>query len=59
MIGTAHASPAPTRTTAAHRDPNVLRWLTAYTASLLGDSVYFLAPASPPRRWHRPRRWAW
>ncbi|WUT80526.1 MFS transporter [Streptomyces sp. NBC_00669] len=43
MIGTAHASPAPTRTTAAHRDPNVLRWLTAYTASLLGDSVYFLA----------------
>ncbi|WP_328462898.1 MFS transporter [Streptomyces sp. NBC_00448] len=43
MIGTAHASPAPTRTTAAHRDLNVLRWLTAYTASLLGDSVYFLA----------------
>jgi MFS family permease len=28
---------------AAHRDRNVLRWLTAYTASLLGDSVYFLA----------------
>ncbi|MFF4816208.1 MFS transporter [Kitasatospora sp. NPDC001309] len=27
----------------AHRDPNVLRWLTAYTASLVGDSVYFLA----------------
>ncbi|NJP44814.1 MFS transporter [Streptomyces sp. PRB2-1] len=29
--------------TPAHRDGNVLRWLTAYTASLLGDSVYFVA----------------
>lgn len=28
---------------AAHRDPNVLRWLGAYTASMLGDGVYFLA----------------
>ncbi|MEV6009274.1 MFS transporter [Streptomyces sp. NPDC051976] len=27
----------------AHRDANVLRWLTAYAASMLGDSVYFLA----------------
>ncbi|MGQ4515993.1 MFS transporter [Streptomyces sp. DW26H14] len=27
----------------AHRDPNVLRWLGAYTASTVGDSVYFLA----------------
>ncbi|MFF4055409.1 MFS transporter [Streptomyces sp. NPDC001668] len=27
----------------AHRDGNVLRWLTAYTASLVGDSVYFVA----------------
>ncbi|WP_333768518.1 MFS transporter [Streptomyces sp. IBSBF 2435] len=27
----------------AYRDGNVLRWLTAYTASLLGDSVYFVA----------------
>ncbi|MFJ4949314.1 MFS transporter [Streptomyces sp. NPDC088760] len=27
----------------AHRDPNVLRWLGAYTASMLGDSVYYLA----------------
>ncbi|MFI6151257.1 MFS transporter [Kitasatospora sp. NPDC051170] len=27
----------------AHRDGNVLRWLGAYTASLVGDSVYFLA----------------
>ncbi|MCL2552347.1 MAG: MFS transporter [Actinomycetia bacterium] len=27
----------------AHRDSNVLRWLTAYTASMLGDGVYFLA----------------
>ncbi|MBO0889637.1 MAG: MFS transporter [Acidothermales bacterium] len=27
----------------AHRDPNVVRWLTAYTASVTGDVVYFLA----------------
>ncbi|MFS4094159.1 MFS transporter [Streptomyces sp. AF1A] len=27
----------------AHRDPNVLRWLVAYTCSMLGDSVYYLA----------------
>ncbi|MFG2311556.1 MFS transporter [Streptomyces sp. NPDC048566] len=27
----------------AHRDGNVLRWLTAYFASIVGDSVYFLA----------------
>ncbi|MGW1511517.1 MFS transporter [Streptomyces sp. NPDC002394] len=33
---------APT-TRPAHRDPQVLRWLGAYTASTLGDSVYHLA----------------
>lgn len=27
----------------AHRDTNVLRWLTAYFASIVGDSVYFLS----------------
>lgn len=27
----------------AYRDGNVLRWLAAYTASLVGDSVYFVA----------------
>jgi len=27
----------------AHRDSNVLRWLAAYFASIVGDSVYFLA----------------
>lgn len=27
----------------AHRDINVLRWLAAYTASVTGDVVYFLA----------------
>ncbi|MGW7415503.1 MFS transporter [Streptomyces sp. NPDC054863] len=27
----------------AHRDGNVLRWLGAYAASLVGDSIYFLA----------------
>ncbi|MFF4170354.1 MFS transporter [Streptomyces sp. NPDC001744] len=32
---------APSRP--AHRDPRVLRWLGAYTASTLGDSVYHLA----------------
>src|SRR5215212_4975909 len=29
----------------AYRDGNVVRWLTAYTASLVGDSVYFVALA--------------
>ncbi|WP_236579721.1 MFS transporter [Streptomyces sp. HM190] len=33
--------PAPE--SAAHRDPNVLRWLGAYAASALGDNVYYLA----------------
>ncbi|MER6985016.1 MFS transporter, partial [Streptomyces carpinensis] len=27
----------------AHRDTNVLRWLSAYTASMVGDNVYYLA----------------
>ncbi|MFJ8080554.1 MFS transporter [Streptomyces sp. NPDC096205] len=27
----------------AHRDPNVLRWLGGYTASAVGDNVYYLA----------------
>ncbi|MEV5796341.1 MFS transporter [Streptomyces collinus] len=27
----------------AHRDPNVLRWLGAYTSSMLGDSIYYIA----------------
>ncbi|GGX84288.1 MFS transporter [Streptomyces minutiscleroticus] len=27
----------------AHRDGNVLRWLAAYTVSLVGDGVYFVA----------------
>ena len=27
----------------AHRNPQVLRWLSAYTASTLGDSVYYIA----------------
>lgn len=31
--------------TPAYRDGNVLRWLTAYTASLVGDGVYFVALA--------------
>ncbi|WP_019885484.1 MFS transporter [Streptomyces purpureus] len=34
---------AQTATRPAHRDPNVLRWVAAYTASTLGDSVYHLA----------------
>ncbi|MFD5569398.1 MFS transporter [Streptomyces cadmiisoli] len=27
----------------AHRDPQVLRWLGAYTSSMIGDSVYYVA----------------
>ncbi|GGS86696.1 MFS transporter [Streptomyces cinerochromogenes] len=37
------ATLVPPATAQAHRDPNVLRWLGAYTASMLGDSVYYLA----------------
>ncbi|MEV6807165.1 MFS transporter [Streptomyces sp. NPDC051132] len=33
----------PPATAHAHRDPRVLRWLGAYTSSMLGDSVYYLA----------------
>jgi predicted MFS family arabinose efflux permease len=29
--------------TPAHRDGNVLRWLAAYTSSMMGDSVYYIA----------------
>ncbi|WP_405799997.1 MFS transporter [Streptomyces sp. NBC_01506] len=29
----------------AHRDANVLRWIAAYTMSMVGDSVYFMALA--------------
>ncbi|WP_031483417.1 MFS transporter [Streptomyces bicolor] len=28
---------------AAHRDRNVLRWLAAYTSSMIGDNVYYIA----------------
>ncbi|MFI0899811.1 MFS transporter [Streptomyces sp. NPDC020983] len=37
------ATAAATGGRPVHRDGNVLRWLTAYTASMLGDSVYFVA----------------
>ncbi|MFE6978070.1 MFS transporter [Streptomyces sp. NPDC057682] len=40
MHPTAPAGPHPPP---AHRDPNLLRWLGAYTASVMGDVVYFLA----------------
>ncbi|MFB7503922.1 MFS transporter [Streptomyces broussonetiae] len=33
----------PATVQAAHRNPDVLRWLAAYTSSMLGDSVYYLA----------------
>ncbi|MCG8971161.1 MULTISPECIES: MFS transporter [Streptomyces] len=38
LIPRAAATPVP-----AHRDANVLRWIAAYTASTLGDTVFFLA----------------
>lgn len=46
---TATVIPGPARTTAhapgkaAHRDGNVLRWLGAYTSSMIGDNVYYIA----------------
>ncbi|MFD8071407.1 MFS transporter [Streptomyces sp. NPDC059718] len=39
---TAAPSLSPSRAP-AHRDANVLRWLAAFTASLVGDAVWFLA----------------
>ncbi|MBD0691194.1 MFS transporter [Streptomyces sp. CBMA123] len=42
-MATLETTPAVRPAAAAHRDPNVLRWLTAYTASLVGDSIYFVA----------------
>jgi predicted MFS family arabinose efflux permease len=38
LTASATAAPRP-----AHRDPNVLRWLGAYTSSMVGDSVYYIA----------------
>ncbi|WP_328870688.1 MFS transporter [Streptomyces sp. NBC_00287] len=38
MTATLIAPPA-----VAHRDGNVLRWLAAYTSSMIGDSVYYIA----------------
>ncbi|MFD9870734.1 MFS transporter [Streptomyces niveus] len=38
-------TPLPTRERPAHRDANVLRWLAAYTMSMVGDSVYYTALA--------------
>ncbi|MFI6346887.1 MFS transporter [Streptomyces sp. NPDC050560] len=42
---TAPVAPAPPTTPErpAHRDGNVLRWVGAYTASMIGDNVYYLA----------------
>ncbi|MFJ4683374.1 MFS transporter [Streptomyces sp. NPDC088789] len=41
MTATPATPVAPAR--AAHRDPNVLRWLGAYTSSMIGDNIYYLA----------------
>ena len=42
-MDTAPVRTAPDAQHAAHRDPNVLRWLAAYTSSMVGDSVYYIA----------------
>ncbi|MFI9364980.1 MFS transporter [Kitasatospora sp. NPDC053057] len=42
-MATLETTPSIRPAVPAHRDANVLRWLTAYTASLVGDTVYFLA----------------
>ncbi|MET8741064.1 MFS transporter [Streptomyces sp. NPDC004728] len=45
MTVTDTEAPARTAERPAHRDANVLRWLGAYTASMIGDSVYYMALA--------------
>ncbi|MFH9348018.1 MFS transporter [Kitasatospora sp. NPDC017646] len=42
-MATLETTPSLRPASPAHRDANVLRWLAAYTASLVGDAVYFLA----------------
>ncbi|GHE87413.1 MFS transporter [Streptomyces spiralis] len=39
----ATSADAPVVERPAHRDANVLRWLAAYTASMAGDNIYYLA----------------
>ncbi|WP_020119946.1 MFS transporter [Streptomyces canus] len=43
MTATAATPTADVVDIPAHRDGNVLRWLAAYTASMTGDSVYYIA----------------
>ncbi|MFD0339257.1 MFS transporter [Streptomyces sp. NPDC127117] len=45
MTVTDAAIPARNAERPAHRDANVLRWLGAYTASMIGDSIYYMALA--------------
>ncbi|MFJ8105324.1 MFS transporter [Streptomyces sp. NPDC096132] len=42
-MSTALVRTAPGVERAAHRDPNVLRWLGGFTSSAIGDNVYYLA----------------
>ncbi|MEU9785798.1 MFS transporter [Streptomyces phaeochromogenes] len=42
-MSTTSIPPAAVSDRPAHRDPNVLRWLGAYTASMVGDNIYYLA----------------
>ncbi|MGR6969856.1 MFS transporter [Streptomyces cynarae] len=44
-MSTAPALPTsrPVTERPAHRDGNVLRWLAAYTSSMVGDTVYYIA----------------
>ncbi|MEV6837382.1 MFS transporter [Streptomyces sp. NPDC051133] len=40
---TATALTPPATAAQAHRDPHVRRWLAAYTSSMLGDNIFYLA----------------
>jgi predicted MFS family arabinose efflux permease len=42
-VTAALTAPAAAPELPAHRDGNVLRWLAAYTSSMVGDSVYYIA----------------
>lgn len=57
------ARPSPTvavtPSAPVHRDGNVLRWLLAYTLSVVGDAAYFVALGWAAQKVAGPAQSAW